>query len=211
MADLTKGSLEDKAIPGLTLTPASVVVPADERTKMYAKLKLGQEEIDFLESPYKEKFLTRFEIGKDAMVMYGSPVYMAGKSDLIKTIISYDPPYVLAKDMIVYGGALIVLWLHINGYPSSHTVEKLSLAGWLNFYDLVGYFGVADQMLHDELTAGEYIDRVMTASDQELLESIIPVSNLLKKYMSSDMGILRKWLDHIATRVNDITTKAKSD
>lgn len=177
---------DTKTVPGITYSPVSTVVPESKRAEMYTKLDLSQEEIDFLENPYREKFLTRFEIGSEKLLMYGSPVHMAGKSDLIKTVMTYDPPYVLAKDMLVYGGALNVLWLFMNGYQSTESVKKLSLAGWLNLNTLVGYFGVTDQVLMDELGVVGFMDRTIAASDQELKDNATVIANLINRHATKE-------------------------
>ena len=94
--------------------------------------------------------MTEFKIGKDKLVMYGAPVVMAVDSNLIESILAIDPPYTLASNMTVFGGALTVLWLYLHGFEDAiNKVELLSFKGYLNFFDLISYFGIdiSDQIL----------------------------------------------------------------
>ena len=127
-------------VPSLTTTTPSL--SKEQRMEMYSKLGLNQRYVDFLESGYNPKFLQYFEIGVDKIPMYGSIARMASESELIKSIVNLDPPYTLASNMTVLGGALTLLWLHLNGYfIGTYHVEKLSFPGFLNLFSLIGYFG----------------------------------------------------------------------
>ena len=126
--------MTDVKYPSLSLTSTIPIgLSEDARTEMYKKLNLPEVCIEFLESPAKEKFLTRFEIGVDKIVMYGSPIHMSLSSPLVKSLLDIEPPYYLASNMTVYGGAITILWCYLNQISTViSSIENLSFKGWLN-------------------------------------------------------------------------------
>lgn len=134
MTDPTKLNLSPSEAKYIPLSTAKPIASANEaRAEMYKKLELDDKHIEFLEADYNSKFLQYFEVGNEKLPMYGGIARMAQESKLIKTLVNLDPPYTLASNMTVYGGALILLWLNLNGFhDSAYKIKTLSLPGFLN-------------------------------------------------------------------------------
>ena len=163
----------------------SEVSQIDFRMEMHKKLELNEDQTDFLNVSTGAKFMTRFEIGKDKIVMYGNPVRMALNSELIKSLLSIDPPYFLAANMTIYGGALTLLWLYINGVSiTEDQVDKLSFKGWLNLYEIIRYLGIVKQSSkHDiiRIWRREFDDKFNHTDSKTLNENAKQIASLFDK------------------------------
>lgn len=192
-------------------------IPAP-KLEMYKQLRLREDQIKFLESPNKEKLLARFEIGPEKLIMHGGVFRMSIHSELVESIMTLDPPYILAANMTVYGGALTVLWLYLNGFDEMvDTQQRLSLKGFLNLYDLLNYFGVKDPPNAGGIVDNWYIyfaGRIATTPENELLEhgdAIVAVLNkvavgtaLTQEASSDRMADRLRKIDKIASRLTNI-------
>jgi len=110
-------------------------------------LELPPEAQEFLTSiPYR-KFMTKFEIGSNKLEFWGQPLVMMRRSELIKSIINKEPPYVLLDFGNVYEKPLIVLWLYLNhiipDFSSKVMIAQLNLDEYLQLGRLINYFDVS--------------------------------------------------------------------
>lgn len=96
-------------------------------------LGFDDEEVFFLTTEHRKRFLTKFEIGKDKIVMYGDPIKMSIASDLIKSLLLTPPDpdssYQIAKDLPFRKDALTIIWLYLNGFDGPNGVRCPATAG----------------------------------------------------------------------------------
>lgn len=71
----------------------------------------------FLNNPLAAKFMTKFIIGKEEVILYGNPIIMSYHSELIKSLTELEvkSEYVIAPDIPVNPKLLKIFWLHLNG------------------------------------------------------------------------------------------------
>lgn len=113
-------------------------------------LELDNDEMEFLESEYRKKFLTEFKIGKLGITLYGSPMEMSFRSDLIKGLLGpmseSKAPYIVGEVVDMMRNPLVIVWLYMNrGGTSSGMrpkVDKLSFDEWVNMFEIMSYFGI---------------------------------------------------------------------
>lgn len=212
-------SLEGKStVPGLSPESLISVASSGPKLDMYKQLGLEENHIEFLESPNREKLLTRFEIGSEGIVMYGGLFRMSIDSELIKSIMFLDPPYTIGANIIVYGGALTILWLYLNGFEDvADAQQRLSLRGFLNLYDLINYFDVKEYSNRSGIVDDWYIyltDRIITTPENELVEyadAIVAIFNkvaegtaLTYEKTSGEMADKLSKIDKIASKLKNI-------
>jgi len=107
-------------------------------------------EIDeFFNSPVFRKFLTEFTIGHNKLKFYGLPLSMRKHSELIKTILTKDPPYFLATHGTIYEKTMTLLWIEMNDVaPADSYLSQVLGAGNLNLEEylqigrLINYFDI---------------------------------------------------------------------
>ena len=106
-------------------------------------LYLDEKETDFLTNEYRSVFMTEFLIGRNKVQLYGYPLIMAERSELIKTSLSKfafsKPPYELLTFGIVFERPITSLWLYLN---TGNTKIAGDLAELLQLYRLADYFGI---------------------------------------------------------------------
>lgn len=169
-------------LPKLVSLEAKATPHSDARMQMYKLLTLGDDHVEFLESEDRIMGLSLFEIGVERIPMYGCTFRMSIYSDLMKSILRLDPPYHVAPNMLVYGGALTILWLYLNGFTNAAVkIGYLSLKGFFNLYGLLNYFVINNNGKDIlEIWNDEFRRRMSAASEQDILEnsdSIVSVIN----------------------------------
>lgn len=110
----------------------------------------SQSKIDeYFNSPLYRKFLTEFTIGHNKLKFYGAPLIMMQYSELIKTVISKDPPYVLATHGVIYEKPMTLLWIGMNDIlPPDRYLFQVLKEGYLNLEEylqlgrLFNYFDI---------------------------------------------------------------------
>lgn len=208
-----------KYSPAGSVTPITnepTYIDSNARAAMYQKLQLNQEQIDFLDPLKGKKFMTEFEIGNERIIMYGNPVYMSLRSNLIKSILEMDPPFQLASNITVLGGALMIVWLHINGVPRSLIkMLNLSLHGYFNIIDLINYLGVTQGDYYGDIMsdwASRLKDQIRGATVEELKSNAEQIANAINLYNQHlalelhDADVVEKIMnvEEIAKRLNYI-------
>lgn len=202
-------------------SPAGLVAPitgepklidAETRAAMYEKIQLNQDQIDFLDPVIGKKFMTYFEVGNEKIVMYGNPARMALESELIKSMLSLDPPFQLASNITVMGGALMIIWLHINGVPNSFgKILNLSLRGYFGVRDLINYldlplgdatrwnYGVRDQLK-------KATDEDIKANAEQLANTINDLAGRKIVFKYDDADIMEKLtnVEEVSRRLNHV-------
>jgi len=107
---------------------------------------------NFLNNPYKQVFMTQFNLGSNRLVFYGNPIVMSNLSttgsELIKSSLSKfagsKPPYELLSFDKVLERPMTLLWLYMNDcqedifFPN----PQLDLTEFLHLYRLMNYFDV---------------------------------------------------------------------
>lgn len=91
----------------------------------------------------ERRYLVPFEIGISKTLLYGQPVIMSHRSELIKTLLprlSLTEPNSIAPEENVDPDALIFFWNYING--SSKPPKKLSVEFLTNLWKLLNYFNI---------------------------------------------------------------------
>lgn len=101
----------------------------------------------------QKKFLTPFEIGSEKILLYGQPINMSMKSELIESILpnlSTTDPNPIAPDEKVNPNSLNFLWVKLNGVD---TVKSLSLKDLVELWPLLNYFNinVKDKVINEYL------------------------------------------------------------
>src|SRR5437868_5062076 len=91
--------------------------PTSEKS-LVDKLRLDDKASNFLFSEHREKFMTKFVIGSNELVIYGNPVAMAHESELIKSMLELDSPYYLFAHETVSEEVATVIMLYLNFYIS---------------------------------------------------------------------------------------------
>lgn len=85
----------------------------------------------------ERKYLTPFEIGTDKFLLYGSPIVMSQRSELIKSLLprlSLTDPNPIAPDQKVDQKVLTFLWEQLNG--ANKPLEDLSVDFLINLWPL---------------------------------------------------------------------------
>lgn len=193
------------------------LIDAESRATMYQKLQLSQDQIDFLDPVKGEKFMEYFEVGNERIIMYGNPMRMALESGLIKSMLDLDPPFQLASNITVLGGALMIVWLHLNGIPGSlGKMRNLSLQGYFGVEELINYLGVPYHIDEGRSLAmvweEGFLNQVRKATSEELKVYAEKIANMINNshraaYISlGDTDVVEKLLgiDEIASRLNHI-------
>lgn len=132
-------------------------------------------------SPTERKFLVPFEVGSDKVLLYGGPIVMSSKSELIKSLLEkldFKEPNSLAPDMKIDPKILMFLWDRLNGINTSFS--SLSVDDLFNLWPLMNYFDINTK---SEILS-EYLKTV-----NNLLPTII---HKYPSYESSLMDILGK-------------------
>lgn len=108
------------------------------------QLILSEAAGNFLNSPYKEKFMTEFLIGSNKIKLYGNPIVMAERSELMKASLPKlsQPPYQFAEFGKILERPMTLLWLYMNGYGEFSAKNQLTLEEALHLFRLFGYFDV---------------------------------------------------------------------
>lgn len=165
----------------VTLTPSNPApLSSEPHAEMYKKLGLDGRHVEFLEADYNPKFLQYFEVGNEKLPMYGSIARMAQESKLVKTLLGLDPPYMLASNMVVYGGALTLLWLNLNGFPDvGSRIRTLSLPGFFNLFQLINYFDIRGVFMSEFMS--NYNSRIGGLKEEDLVSNAEMIAQLIDR------------------------------
>lgn len=178
----------------MTDVKALTNLPDTIREEMYDKLDFNKNERRFLDPKYGAKFMTYFEVGNEKLVMYGNPVRMAEKSEVVASLLDTSPPFQLASDITAYGGAIMVLWLYLNGFDIEETdrfgwqrnkLARLSIGGLLNFYHLTNHLNVE---IYNEKTDKSLLDHFLAT----LGAAIVRDKEAVKKFSGQIGAIINK-------------------
>ena len=146
---------------------------------------------NFLNSPYREKFMTKFEIGSNKIILYGNPIVMTLHSGLIESIIEKDPPYILLNFGIVLERPITAFWLYLNDIGGTDS-GIFNLEEYLQLGRLFNYFGLKDSADYYQDWAAHINNRIKDASetDRKLIESNKEViAQALDEYLGMALGV----------------------
>lgn len=109
-------------------------------------LVLSEKSKKFLNSPFRDKFMTPFIIGSNKLKFYGQMFAMSEHSKFFEDSISIfaesDPPYELFSYGVVLERPMTLLWLYMNDLKEDMSKMDLSLTELLHMYRLCNYFGI---------------------------------------------------------------------
>lgn len=91
----------------------------------------------------EKKYLVPFEVGDSKIILYGQPIIMSMKSELIKTLLSksdLNESIPLAPNTKIDSNILSFLWERLNGIYTPF--EKLSIKEVLELWPLMNYLDI---------------------------------------------------------------------
>lgn len=155
MTDLAEGKSTSSAeevfiVPSAPLTAGSVVQGIEtppKEAKSSSGLNLSEKNIEFLQSPYRQRFLTEFKIGRSEITLYGNPIEMSLHCTLMKSLLGpmsdSKPPYIIGPGVVMMRNPLVAVWLYLNSRDLNHeTISELSFDEWINMFEIMNYFGI---------------------------------------------------------------------
>lgn len=178
-------------------------------------------------SPLYKKFLTEFTIGSNQLRFYGLPLTMMNNSELISTVITKDPPYVLFPSAIVYEKPMTLLWIAMNEFiapidsnGSNWIYFVLEQAGDLNLEEylqlgrLINYFDVNSKSKFVIMYA-EAIDNILdrsTNEDKKVIEVhksqiLKMINDFIEVYRNSDT--LKKLFNALLNKAPELLDELK--
>lgn len=156
--------------------------------------KLTPEEEEFLFDESSQKFLTEFTVGTNKFSIYGSPAFMATKSNLIKTYLKTmsesKAPYEVITFMEVNQKAFITVWLYINGFGLLWgRLKSLNFIEFVQTLDIINYFDLGFEFDQSEWAAifGDMTEKLSKEELDKYSELIVDKLNKLFK-LKHDYG-----------------------
>lgn len=148
------------------------------------KLSLTSDEINFLTNPFREKFMTKFTIGFNKIVLYGNPIVMSNRSELIKSMLEMDREdgeyFLYTRDEILEK-SITILWLHINGFLT--LTRNLDTSEYFQLLKLANYFIINNRHFLDNCES-----IVMNNIDENSRKIILENKEIIGNYINNNLS-----------------------
>jgi hypothetical protein len=165
----------------------------------------------FLTHKCRDKLLTQFKVGKNQVIIYGSPLIMAQHSTLIDSMLDYiddsENAVPLMEFMNVEEKSLQFTFLYLHNLDDiTYQLSKLTLLEFLNMFDLIKYFGLTMEYDGDGLYScwlERFKDMINEKNRSELLEHKQRLTNTLNEILKRHTANIHDFYGNI---FNEITS-----
>lgn len=129
----------------------------------------------------RKKFLTPFTIGKNKLIAYGSPAFMATKSSLIHSYLQTTTESFELLSFMDVGNAFFSIWYHMNGFPLEFS--QMNLVDTYQAFSIAEYFNL-DETVYGSKLMKSLLDNIKLLNKDELLNNSQQIISKLTKYKS---------------------------
>ena len=143
-----------------------------------------------------QRFLVPFTVGTNKIKLYGLPVLMIAKSELIKSLIdklslTENNPLAISQSVDSPNG-LIIVWLYMNNNLSSLPVDidprdYLNIWQWLNYFD-VPYNSEFIKQYIRYLFLSIYFKQLIAPESKNILADILAKTKIIDPKTYSDLS-----------------------